>query len=223
MDAAAHGAPPLAVGQAKARSNQVRPKQVETALIQFTRRARSARIDEPKDEVERKIPKDEVEREILRLLQHQRHDQAIAAFEQHHAMHAQLSSVTYYRLMRATNDRKLGEKTLKIAEAMQGAARHKPDRYALNQILKGMSLCGRARDAGRLLLSMPQRGIEPDVWSYTTCIAAHCNARDLASGAQFTCFTITKVHILTQLGSRGAAPTPACARHATHHRHLLVC
>jgi hypothetical protein len=116
----------------------------------------------------------------MRLMNAKHYEAAISVFEDNPAVHAQLSAETYYCLLRGANRTRQGEKTLKIAEAMRVTANHVPDRYAFNQILKGMSLCGRSRDARALLTQIQQLGITLDAWAYTTVIAAHCNARDMA-------------------------------------------
>lgn len=128
--------------------------------------------------------KDEIEMEMMRLLNQRRYELALALFQKNPAAHALLSAETYYRLLRGANELRQGEETMKVADAMLDVANVEPNRYVFNQVLKGMSMCGRPGEARALLRQMHAKGMGLDAWSFTTCIAAQCNARQMPAAEQ---------------------------------------
>ena len=109
----------------------------------------------------------------MELLKNRNWVEALEVFENNAASHGEVSRETFYRLMCAANTRRQGERTLRIAAAMRLAAKVAPDRFAYNQMLKALSICGRPREARELLTEMSASNVPLDAWSYTTCIAAH--------------------------------------------------
>ena len=112
---------------------------------------------------------------------------------------ARVHTQVYYRLMRASNHLRQGDTTLELARTMTTCAGHKPDRYIYNQMLKALALGGRGAQARALLAEMAAAGVALDAWSYTTCVSASANARDMEAAEQ----------LVEDMRAAGIAPTAA--------------